>query len=48
MRRMAERPANAWFVVNALIKESPELLAYGALAAVGLLILLSRLKRRKK
>ncbi len=47
MRRMAERPANAWFVFNALFKESPELVGYLVLAAVGLLILLSRFKRRK-
>lgn len=48
MRRMAERPANAGFVLNALFKESPELFGYLLLAAVGLLILLARLKRRKK
>jgi proline dehydrogenase len=45
MRRLAERPANVWFVVRALLKEAGPG-AYLVLAAAGLL-LLWRLRRRK-
>jgi proline dehydrogenase len=49
MRRMAERPANVWFVVKALFAESPQLANY-LLAAVLILILVilgSKRKRKK-
>jgi proline dehydrogenase len=46
MRRMAERPANVWFVIRALLIEAGPA-AYLALAAVGLLLLLGLRRRRR-
>jgi proline dehydrogenase len=48
MRRMAERPANVWFVLKALFRESPEAGSYLALAALGLMLLVIMLRRRKR
>lgn len=48
MRRMAERPANVWFVVKALLAESPELSSSLLLAALGLLLIVFLFKLRKK
>ncbi len=48
MRRMAERPANVWFVVRALLRESPEAAGYLALTALGLMFLMGMLRRRKR
>jgi proline dehydrogenase len=46
MRRLAERPANVWFVVRALLKEAGPV-AYLVLPAVGLLLLWG-LRQRKR
>lgn len=48
MRRMAERPANVWFIVKAMFKESPELGNWLLLAAFGLLLFYLALRRRRK
>lgn len=47
MRRLAERPANVWFVVKSLFKESPDLGNYLLLAVIGVLLLFL-LRRRKR
>ena len=48
MRRMAERPANAGFVVKALFRESPELGNYLLAVVIVLMALLLKRRRRKR
>lgn len=48
MRRMAERPANVRFVLNALLKESPDAGGYLLLSVAGLMLLIRMLRRRRR
>ncbi|MBN1318439.1 MAG: proline dehydrogenase family protein [Anaerolineales bacterium] len=48
MRRMAERPANVWFVVKALFAESPQLVNFLILTAIALILVIWGLGRRRR
>jgi proline dehydrogenase len=48
MRRMAERPANVWFLLKALLKESPDAVAFLLLGAIAVSVLLLARRCRKR